>query len=141
MTIFENDFIKVSTTAQDLDYLTTIKNKTNNKICIHYAKPGYNDNYDPILIQPNSWVSLENDDEDYDWIEAIKNNQIYVVYAETDYYTTGFSIMQWNEDCEKIIDEAERIFNEYNLYSHDHNTNVTNANQLATVLEILKKIK
>lgn len=141
MTIFENDFIKVSTTDRDSDFIAVIENKTNNKICVHYDAPGYNDNCDPILIRSNSWIFIENDEEGRDWVEAIKNNQIYVIYAEADYYTTGCSMMQWNEDCEKITDEVERILNEYSLYDHDRNTNVANSNQLVTVLEILKKIK
>lgn len=49
--------------------------------------------------------------------------------------------MQWNEDCEEITNEVERILNEYNLYDHDRNTNIANSNQLVTVLEILKTIK
>lgn len=140
-TIFENDFIKVSTTGHDYDFITVIENKTNNKICVHYDEPGYNDNYDPILIRSNNWVGLLANDEGRDWVKAIENNQIYVTYVEADYYTTGCSIMQWNEDCEKITDEVERILNEYSLYDHSHNTNVANSNQLVTVLEILKKIK
>lgn len=139
--IFENDFIKVSTTGQDCDFIAVIENKTNNKICVHYDKPGYNDNYDPILIRSNSWVGIENDEEGRDWVKAIESNQIYVVYDKADYYTTGCSIMQWNEDCEKITDEVERILNEYNLYGHSHDTNIANSNQLVTVLEILKSIK
>lgn len=141
MTIFENDFIKVSTTDRDYDFIAVIDNKTNNKICVHYDEPGYNDNYDPILIRSNDWVGLLANDEGRDWVKAIENNQIYVAYVEADYYTTGCSIMQWNEDCEKITDEVERILNEYSLYDHDHNTNVANSNNLVTVLEILKKIK
>ena len=143
MTIFENDIIKVNTTNRDSDFIAVIKNKTNNKICIHYDKPGYNDDYNPILIQPNSWVGVENDDEGYDWMEAIENNQIYVVTNDDEigYYPTGCSMTQWNEDCEEITNEVERILNEYNLYNHDRNTNVANSNQLVTVLEILKKIK
>ena len=140
-TIFENDFIKVSTTNKDYDFIAVILNKTNNKICVHYDEPGCNDNYDPILIRSNNWVGLLEDEEGRDWIKAIENNQIYVTYVEADYYTTGCSIMQWNEDCEKITDEVERILNEYNLYGHSHNTNVANSNQLVTVLEILKNIK
>lgn len=139
--IFENDFIKVSTTGQDYDFIAVIENKTNNKICVHYDKPGYNDNYDPILIRSNSWVGIENDEEGRDWVKAIESNQIYVVYDKADYYTTGCSIMQWNEDCEKITDEVERILNEYNLYGHSHDTNIANSNQLVTILEILKSIK
>ena len=143
MTIFENDFIKVDTTDKHSTSITiaVILNKTNNKICVHYDKPGYSDNYDPILIRSNSWVGLLEDEEGRDWVKAIENNQIYVTYVEADYYTTGCSMMQWNEDCEKITDEVERILNEYSLYDHDHNTNVANSNQLVTVLEILKKIK
>lgn len=143
MTIFENDFIKVSTTNRDSDFIAVIENKTNNKICVHYDKPGYNDSYDPILIQPNSWVGVENDDEGYDWMEAIENNQIYVVTDDDEigYYPTGCSMTQWNDDCEEITAEVERILNEYNLYDHDRNTNVANSNQLVTVLEILKNIK
>lgn len=140
-TIFENNFIKVSTTGHDYDFIAVVENKTNNKICVHYDKPGYNDNYDPILIRSNNWVGLLANDEGRDWVQAIENNQIYVIYAEADYYTTGCSIMQWNEDCEKITDEVERILNEYNLYGHERNTNVANSNQLVTVLEILKNIK
>ena len=142
-TIFENDFIKVSTTEHDYDFIAVIENKTNNKICVHYDEPGYNDNYDPILIQPNSWVGLLADDEGRDWLKAIENNQIYVVTDddEISYYPTGCSMTQWNEDCEEITNQVERILNEYNLYDHDRNTNVANSNQLVTVLEILKKIK
>lgn len=143
MTIFENDFIKVSTTGHYYDFIAVIENKTNQKICVHYDEPGYNDNYDPILIQPNSWVGIEANDEGYDWIEAIKRNQIYVVTNDDEigYYPTGCSMTQWNEDCEEIKAEVERILNEYNLYDHDRNTNVANSNQLVTVLEILKNIK
>lgn len=97
MTIFENDFIKVSTTGKSASIT----------------------------------------------IAKIENNQIYVVTNddEISYYPTGCSMTQWNDDCEEIEAEAERILNEYNLYDHDRNTNVANSNQLVTVLEILKKIK
>ena len=44
-------------------------------------------------------------------------------------------------EVERILNEVERILNEYNLYDHSHNTNIANANQLVTVLEILKGIK
>lgn len=143
MTIFENDFIKVSTTGRDYDFIAIIDNKTDGQICIHYDKPGYNDNYDPILVAPNDWVGLLANDEGRDWVKAIKNNQIYVVTDDDEigYYPTGCSMTQWNEDCEEITSEVERILNEYNLYDHDRNTNVANSNQLVTVLEILKKIK
>mgnify|MGYP006879542115 CR=1 FL=1 len=140
MTIFENDFIKVE---KGYDFLCKIRNKTNQKICVHYDEPGYNDNYDPILIQPNSWIGIKNDDEGYDWIRAIRHNQIYVATNDDEigYYPTGCSMTQWNDDCEEITNEVERILNEYNLYDHDRNTNVANSNRLATVLEILKNIK
>lgn len=143
MTIFENDFVKISTTDKDYDFIAVIENKTNEQICVHYNEPGYNDNYDPILIAPNDWVGLLNTEEDRDWIKAFENNQIYVVTNddEIDYYPTGCSMTQWNEDCEQIMAEAARILNEYNLYDHNRNTNVFNSNQLVTVLEILKKIK
>lgn len=143
MTIFENDFIKVSTTGKDYDFIAVIENKTNQEICVHYDESGYNDNYDPILIAPNDWIGLLADEEGYDWVKAIKNNQIYVVTNddEISYYPTGCSMTQWNEDCEEITNQVERILNEYNLYDHDRNTNVANSNQLVTVLEILKKIK
>ncbi len=143
MTIFENDFIKVSTTDKDYDFIAVIENKTNEQICIHYDEPCYNDNYDPILIAPNEWIGLLANEEGRDWVEAFKNNQIYVVTNsdEIGYYLTGCSMTQWNEDCGQIIAEAERILNEYNLYGHDRNTNVANSNQLVTVLEILKEIK
>ena len=142
-TIFENDLIKVSTTEHDYDFIAVIENKTNEQICVHYDKPGYNDNYDPILIEPNDWVGLLADDEGRDWVKAIENNQIYVATndEEIDCYQTGCSMTQWNEDCEEIKAEVERILNEYNLYDHIRDTNVANSNQLVTVLEILKKIK
>lgn len=142
-TIFENDLIKVSTTGRDYDFIAIIDNKTDGQICIHYDKPGYNDNYDPILIAPNDWAGLLADEEGRDWVKAIENNQIYVVTDDDEigYYPTGCSMTQWNEDCEEITNQVERILNEYNLYDHDRNTNVANSNQLVTVLEILKKIK
>ena len=89
------------------------------------------------------WIGLLADDEGRDWLKAIENNQIYVVTDddEISYYPTGCSMTQWNEDCEEITNQVERILNEYNLYDHDRNTNVANSNQLVTVLEILKKIK
>ena len=142
-TIFENDLIKVNTTGRDYDFIAIIDNKTDGQICIHYDKPGYNDNYDPILIAPNDWAGLLADDEGRDWLKAIENNQIYVVTDDDEigYYPTGCSMTQWNEDCKNIATEVERILDEYNLYDHDRNTNVANSNQLVTVLEILKKIK
>lgn len=142
-TIFENDLIKVSATGRDYDFIAIIDNKTDGQICIHYDKPGYNDNYDPILVAPNDWFGLLADDEGRDWVKAIENNQIYVVTDDDEigYYPTGCSMTQWNDDCEEITAEVERILNEYNLYDHDRNTNISNSNQLVTVLEILKKIK
>lgn len=144
MTIFENDFIKVSTTGKSASItIAKIENKTDKQICVHYDKPGYNDNYDPILIAPNDWVGLLEDEEGRDWVKAIENNQIYVMTNDDEigYYPTGCSMTQWNDDCEEITNEVERILNEYNLYDHDRNTNVANSNQLVTVLEILKNIK
>ena len=143
MTIFENEFIKVDTAEQDSVFIAVIENKLDEQICVHYDEPGYNDNYDPILIAPNEWIGLLANEEGRDWVEASKNNQIYVVTNDDEigYYLTGCSMTQWNEDCEQIMAEAERILNEYNLYGHDRNTNVANSNQLVTVLEILKEIK
>lgn len=144
MTIFENKFIKVSTTDRDSDFIAVIENKTDKKICVYYDKPGFNDIYKPTLIQPNSWVGIEANDEGYDWMEAIENNQIYVATDNNDeirYCLTGCSMTQWNDDCEEITREVERILSEYSLYDHDRNTNVANSNQLVTVLEILKNIK
>lgn len=63
------------------------------------------------------------------------------IYKKVGDYSTGCSMAQWNEDCEQIKAEAERILNEYNLYSHARNTNIANSNHLVTVLEILKGIK
>lgn len=60
---------------------------------------------------------------------------------EIGYYQTSCSMTQWNNDCEEITNEIERILNEYNLYDHSRNTNISNSNNLVTVLEILKKIK
>lgn len=143
MTIFENDFIKVSQTNRDPDLIAVIENKMNRKICVHYDAPGYNDNYDPILIQPNSWVGIECSYEGCDWIKAIEQNQIYIATNDDEigYYPTGCSMTQWNDDCEEITNQVERILNEYNLYDHTKNTNIYNSNQLSTVLEILKNIK
>lgn len=144
MTIFENDFIKVSTTEHDPDFIAVIENKTDKKICVYYDKPGFNDIYDPTLIQPNSWVGIEANDEGYYWMEAIENNQIYVATDNNDeirYCLTGCPMTQWNDDCEEITREVERILSEYSLYDHDRNTNVANSNQLVTVLEILKNIR
>lgn len=143
MTIFENDFIKVNMTGHNYDFIAVIENKTDNRICVHYDEPGYNDNYDPILIAPNDWIGLLADEEGRDWVKAIERNQIYVVTNDDEigYYPTGCSMTQWNDDCEEITNEVERILNEYNLYDHDRDTNVANSNQLVTVLEILKNIK
>lgn len=142
-TIFENDLIKVSFTGHDYDFIAVVENKTGKQICVHYNEPDYNDNYNPILIAPNNWIGLLADEEGRDWVKVIKNNQVYIVTNndEIGYYPTGCSMGQWNEDCEEITNEVERILDEYNLYDHDRNTNVANSNQLVTVLEILKKIK
>ena len=142
-TIFENDLIKVSATGHDYDFIAVVENKTNQKICVRYDEPGYNDNYDPILIAPNDWIGLLADEEGRDWLKAIENNQIYVVTDddEISYYPTGCSMTQWNEDCEEITNQVERILNEYNLYDHDRKTNLFNLNQLLAALEILKNIK
>ena len=142
-TIFENDLIKVSTTGHDYDFIAVVENKTDGQICVHYDEPGYNDNYDPILVAPNDWVGLLADDEGRDWVKAIENNQIYVVTDddEIDCYPTGCSMTLWNEECKEITAEVEKILNEYNLYDHDRKTNIFNLNQLLAALEILKNIK
>lgn len=57
------------------------------------------------------------------------------------YYQTGCSMTQWDDDCKEIAKEAKRILDEYNLYDHDCHTNISNSNRLVTVLEILKNIK
>ncbi len=143
MTIFENEFIKVDTAEQDSVFIAVIENKLDEQICVHYDEPGYNDNYDPILIAPNDWVGLFANEKGIDWLKAFENNQIYVATNsdEIAYDLTGCSMTQWNEDCEQIMAEVERILNEYNLYAHSRNTNIANSNQLVTVLEILKEIK
>ena len=142
-TIFENDLIKVSATGHDYDFIAVVENKTNEQICVHYDEPGYNDNYDPILIAPNDWIGLLADEEGRDWVKAIENNQIYIVTDddEIDYYPTGCSMTLWNEECKEITAEVEKILNEYNLYDHDRKTNLFNLNQLLAALEILKNIK
>ena len=142
-TIFENDLIKVSATGRDHGFIAIIDNKTDGQICIHYDEPGYNDNYDPILIAPNDWIGLLADDEGRAWVKAIENNQIYIVTDddEIDYYPTGCSMTLWNEECKEITAEVEKILNEYNLYDHDRKTNIFNLNQLLAALEILKNIK
>ena len=103
-TIFENDLIKVSVTGRDHGFIAIIDNKTDGQICVHYDEPGYNDNYDPILVAPNDWAGLLADEEGRDWVKAIKNNQIYIVTGDDEigYYPTGCSMTQWNEDCENI---------------------------------------
>ena len=142
-TIFENDLIKVSMTGHDYDFIAVVENKTNEQICVHYDEPGCNDNYDPISIAPNDWIGLLANDEGYDWVKAIKNNQIYVTTDddEIDCYPTGCSMTLWNEECKEITAEVEKILNEYNLYDHDRKTNIFNLNQLLAALEILKNIK
>ena len=142
-TIFENDLIKVSTTGHDYDFIAVVENKTDGQICIHYDEPGYNDNYDPILVAPNDWIGLLADDEGRDWLKAIENNQIYIVTDDDEigYYPTGCSMTLWNEECKEITAEVEKILNEYNLYDHDRKTNIFNLNQLLAALEILKNIK
>ena len=145
MTIFENELIKVSTKGKNSASIAiaTIENKTDGQICVHYDEPGYNDNYDPILIAPNNWAALLEGRVGRDWLKAIENNQIYVAINDDEigYYPTGCSMTQWNEDCEEIKAEVERILNGYNLYDHSRETNVANSNQLVTILEILKNIK
>ena len=107
MTIFENDSIKVSTTGNDYDFIAVVENKTNEQICVHYDEPGYNDNYDPILIEPNNWVGLLADEEGRDWIKAIESNQIYIATNDDEigYYPTGCSMTQKT----KIISAAFSI--------------------------------
>ena len=142
-TIFENDLIKVSATGHDYDFIAIIDNKTDGQICVHYDEPGYNDNYEPILVAPNDWFGLLADDEGRDWVKAIENNQIYIVTDDDEigYYPTGCSMTLWNEECKEITAEVEKILNEYNLYDHDCKTNLFNLNQLLAALEILKNIK
>ena len=111
-TIFENDLIKVGITGHDYDFIAVIENKTDKQICIHCNEPGYNDNYEPILIAPNNWIGLLADEEGRDWVKVIKNNQIYVAT---------------NDD-------------EINYYPY-YNTNIANSNPLVTVLEFIKKIR
>lgn len=108
-TIFENDLIEVTEAENGSYSFITIDNKTNGRICVHYDGPGYNDNYDPIVINPNRQVILLTEEENRDWIEAFKRNQIYIVTDSDEIvrYPTGCSMTQWNEDCEEITNEKE----------------------------------
>ena len=102
--IFENSLIEVTEAENGSYSFITIDNKTNGQICVHYDKPGYNDNYDPIVINPNRQVILLTEEENKDWIEAFKRNQIYIVTDddEIENNPTGCSMTQWNEDCKNI---------------------------------------
>lgn len=122
-TIFENGLIKVGTTGKDHGFIAIIDNKTDGQICIHYDKPGYNDNYDPILVAPNDWFGLLADDEGRDWVKAIENNEIYIVTDDDEigYYPTGCSMTHLNpSDVDWIIDSNEAEYDEDGNLILDH---------------------
>ena len=128
MTIFENDLIKVNTTGRDHGFIAIIDNKTDGQICIHYDKPGYNDNYDPILVAPNDWFGLLAGEEGRDWIKAIENNQIYVVTDDDEgdnkmtktIYEENFETNYNPSDVDWIIDSNEAEYDEDGNLILDH---------------------
>lgn len=70
--IFENDSILVVATGRDYDFIATIENKTDDRICLVF-----NDTtgLEPMDIQPNNWIGIEADHSGYMILHAIRNNQ------------------------------------------------------------------
>lgn len=54
-----------------------INNHTNNKIAIHYDVPKERDNYAPIYVPADEWVTLLYSEQALDWEEAFENKQFY----------------------------------------------------------------
>lgn len=127
-TIFENDLIKVITTGKDHGFIAIIDNKTDGQICIHYDEPGYNDNYDPILVAPNDWFGLLAGEEGRDWVKAIENNQICVVTDDDEggnkmtktIYEENFETNYNPSDVDWIIDSNEAEYDEDGNLILDH---------------------
>lgn len=133
--IFENDLIKVTEAEHGCKPFVTIENKTNERICVHYDEPGYNDNYDSILIESNHFAILLENEEGRDWVEAFKTDWFYICGVEDESEEIIF-----RSDLEDIQNEIDRILKEYEFKKKVHNEQVYNSNKLVTVLEILKQI-
>lgn len=54
-----------------------ITNHTNHKIAIHYDVPKERDNYAPIYVPADEWVTLLYSEQALDWEEAFENKQFY----------------------------------------------------------------
>lgn len=54
-----------------------INNHTNHKIAIHYDVPKERDNYAPIYVPADEWVTLLYSEQALDWEEAFENKQFY----------------------------------------------------------------
>lgn len=54
-----------------------INNHTNNKIAIYYDVPKERDNYAPIYVPADEWVTLLYSEQALDWEEAFENKQFY----------------------------------------------------------------
>lgn len=77
-TIFENELIRVESTGRDYDFIATVENKTDKKICIRYSPMDFLVIYDTIDIEPNDWVGLLADKEGYDLVRKFELGQVEV---------------------------------------------------------------
>lgn len=77
-TIFENELIRVESTGRDYDFIATVKNKTDKKICVHYKDIDLLDAYDTIDVESNDWIGLLTDEEGRGWVRTFERGQIKV---------------------------------------------------------------
>lgn len=77
--VFENDFIKMSKTGRDYDFMGVIENKTNDNIIVKVGDEC--ESYD-IEIQANDWVGLLNNEVDCELYKEILNNNFHIVKGE-----------------------------------------------------------
>ena len=74
-TIFEDSKLKISTTDKDYDFIAVIENKTDKEICIIFD----NEECPMIKIGANEWIGLLATDEEYLFLEELKEERFIAV--------------------------------------------------------------
>lgn len=64
-------------TRDECEIRLIINNHTNHKIAIHYDVPKERDNYAPIYVPADEWVTLLYSEQALEWEQAFENKQFY----------------------------------------------------------------
>lgn len=90
-------------TRDECETRLVINNHTNHKIAIHYNVPKERNNYSPIYVPADEWVTLLYSEQTLDWEEAFAHQWVYFTSPNDERKRSRFYIEQVDEDDYKYV--------------------------------------